>query len=353
MSAIIAHRVPLPTGQRSQLPRDAAATLRRVSDPVVVLGAGMAGLSAARDLRQAGYDVVVVDKGRSVGGRLATRRIGAATLDHGAQFFTVRERSLADLVAGSDAAGGPIVEWCRGFGPGGDGYPRYAATGGMNALAKWLAVGLDCRVGVRIDSMAAAHGSWLIHHADGHLTARAVVATPPIPQTLALLEAGGTTLPEGLAADLAAVRWYPTLAALVVLDSPSAVPEPGGVQLDGATQFAFVADNHQKGISEIPALTLHATHEVSGYRWDDPPAAVLDDLVRWARPWLGGAAVVDAQLKRWRYAGPVEPWPDPTLVVEVDGAPLALAGDAFAGPKVEGAHTSGRAAAAALVELLG
>ena len=35
-------------------------------------------------------DVRIVDKGRSVGGRLATRRIGEARLDHGAQFFTVR-----------------------------------------------------------------------------------------------------------------------------------------------------------------------------------------------------------------------------------------------------------------------
>ncbi len=52
------------------------------------------GLVAARRLSDArlggGADVVIVDKGRSVGGRLATRRIGSATVDHGAQFFTVR-----------------------------------------------------------------------------------------------------------------------------------------------------------------------------------------------------------------------------------------------------------------------
>ena len=42
---------------------------------VVVVGAGVAGLTAARSLA-AFSDVVVVDKGRGVGGRLATRRIG-------------------------------------------------------------------------------------------------------------------------------------------------------------------------------------------------------------------------------------------------------------------------------------
>ena len=58
---------------------------------VVVIGAGIAGLLAAQQLHSTGHEVTVLDKGKSPGGRLATRRIGAATLDHGAQFFTVRD----------------------------------------------------------------------------------------------------------------------------------------------------------------------------------------------------------------------------------------------------------------------
>jgi predicted NAD/FAD-dependent oxidoreductase len=57
---------------------------------VVIVGAGLSGLVAANELQAAGVEVAVVDKARSPGGRLATRRIGGATLDHGAQFFTVR-----------------------------------------------------------------------------------------------------------------------------------------------------------------------------------------------------------------------------------------------------------------------
>jgi len=52
---------------------------------VVVIGAGLAGLMSAQQLQESGHDVVVLDKGKSPGGRLATRRIGDATLDHGAQ----------------------------------------------------------------------------------------------------------------------------------------------------------------------------------------------------------------------------------------------------------------------------
>lgn len=58
---------------------------------VLVIGAGMAGLTAAMALRRAGRSVHVLDKGRGVGGRMASRRIGDATFDHGAQFITARD----------------------------------------------------------------------------------------------------------------------------------------------------------------------------------------------------------------------------------------------------------------------
>ena len=59
------------------------------------------------------YEVVVLDKGRGVGGRMATRRIGEATLDHGAQFFTTHTAEFASVVAGWVAAG-VAVPWFAG-----------------------------------------------------------------------------------------------------------------------------------------------------------------------------------------------------------------------------------------------
>jgi len=81
-----------------------------VSNRVVVIGAGLAGLMAAGEIAGHGIDVVVLDKGRGVGGRMATRRIAApngrtALLDHGAQFFTVRHDEFARLVEASHTSG--------------------------------------------------------------------------------------------------------------------------------------------------------------------------------------------------------------------------------------------------------
>ena len=78
---------------------------------IVVVGAGISGLLAARSLHDAGHHVTVVDKGRSVGGRLATRRIDDARLDHGAQFFTVRDESFERIVA-EWIRNGIVHDWC-------------------------------------------------------------------------------------------------------------------------------------------------------------------------------------------------------------------------------------------------
>jgi len=72
---------------------------------VAVIGAGIAGLTAARTLREQGYDVLVVDKARSVGGRTAVRRHHPFEFDHGAQYFTVRDERFARQVRAWQAAG--------------------------------------------------------------------------------------------------------------------------------------------------------------------------------------------------------------------------------------------------------
>ena len=317
---------------------------------VAVVGAGVAGLTAAEQLASRGHVVTVVDKGRSVGGRLATRRIAGATLDHGAQFFTVRTPEFAETVARAGDAG-VVHEWCRGFGPGPDGHARYAGSTGMNGLAKHLAVGLDVSVGTEVESITASPDRWSLVHRGGAIEADALVLTPPVPQSLHLLDAGRTTLDPVLRSRLDRIAYHPTLAVLAVLDRPSAMAPPGGDQLDSGP-FGFVADNQRKGISAVPALTLHADHQLSADRWSDQPAVVLGDLLGLARPWIGSARVVEAQLKRWRFAKPVDPADHEIETTTVEGRALVFAGDAFAGAAIEGAFRSGRAAAAHLASTL-
>ena len=71
----------------------------------IVIGAGISGLAAATELAKAGCRTIVLEKSRGIGGRMATRRVGPAVCDHGAQFFTVRTRAFGATVAEAHAAG--------------------------------------------------------------------------------------------------------------------------------------------------------------------------------------------------------------------------------------------------------
>jgi predicted NAD/FAD-dependent oxidoreductase len=319
---------------------------------VGIVGAGLAGLSAARRLHAAGEQVVLVDKGRGPGGRMATRRIADATVDHGAQFFTARDPVFATLVQDWMTAG-LVREWCRGFDELPDGHPRYVVEGGMNALAKHLATGLDLRspamaFGLRKTGESATPG-WAIKLDDASLIdCDAVVVATPVPQALAIVITGGIDLPV----DLRSIDYDRTLALLVVLDRPAALPPgPGAVQ-HGDDTFSMIVDNERKGISRVPAVTFHANPQWSLAWWERDRAETAAALLLAARPWLGEATVLEHQVKRWRLATPQRLWPDRCWVAPGAVAPLVLAGDAFAGPRVEGAVLSGLAAADAVLAAL-
>lgn len=336
---------------------------------VVVVGAGLSGLVAARELADGGADVTVVDKGRSVGGRLATRRIGNARLDHGAQFFTVRSASFQRRV--DDWRDRGLVEvWTHGF-DGDDGHPRYVGVDGMNSIAKALATGLadgcvetsTLAFGLREGTPDHGH-RWELVIDDGSVRpADAVIFTAPLPQTFALLADVGMwdsrdqatderhdriveRLGIDLDRDLFGTDYDRTICLLATVDGETAVPPPGGVQ-DADDVFSFIGDNRAKGVSTTGAVTFHANADWSDDHWDDTSDELLGALRTAAAPWLGEATLVETQLKKWRFATPRDIWPDPCWTT-AEGT-IVVAGDAFAGPRVEGAHDSGLAAARVLV----
>ena len=310
---------------------------------ITVVGAGLSGLMAARSLASRGHSVIVLDKGRGVGGRLATRRIGEAVFDHGAQFFTVRDPKFQALVDGWLAAG-VVRVWCHGFGAEQDGYPRYVGSAGMTSIAKHLAMGLDVRTSSLVFSvLPAANGGWTTTLDTGEaFDSDAVILTAPIPQSFGFAFTGGVEFPE----ELRTIDYDRTLGLLVALDGSPAIPSPGALQNpDGV--FSFVGDNQAKGISPVPAVTFHANPQWSAEHWDTPHDEAEELLRSAAAAYLGNASILASNFKRWRFATPQRNWPD--RFWSNDAGNMVVAGDAFAGPRVEGAALSGLAAADAVL----
>ncbi|MBT8196939.1 MAG: FAD-dependent oxidoreductase [Acidimicrobiia bacterium] len=317
---------------------------------VVVIGAGMSGLTAARHLAEAGLRAVVLDKGRAVGGRMATRRIDKATFDHGAQHISVRTEPFARVMEHLVARGTARV-WLRTSSlthPERGIEERYAGEGGMRRIPEDLARGLDVTMAATVEALDITERR-VRAIADGRVIAEgdAVVLTPPVPQVVALLAASGVDDP--VLGDLEKVEYDATLAVMATLDGPSGVPD--GHLAPSRGDVAWIADNHHKQVSAVPALTIHSSPEFAAAHLDGDARDWVPLLLDAARPHHEGT-VIEAVPHRWRYSQPRQVRDDGAVVIDA-AVPVVLAGEVFAGARVEGAFRSGVAAAELLSARLG
>ncbi len=333
----------------------------------IVIGAGLAGLSAARTLTGLGWSVTVLEQAQTLGGRATTIGPAGERLDLGAQFFSISQPRLTSLLeAWLDR--GVAVPWCPGVPllgqPGGeDGRPRYRCPGGISALATALADNQSVLTGATVTRCVAAAKRWAVYGvvqgAVQQWQADALVMTPPVPVALELLKAGTQERPltPALAERLGAVRY--TSCVSLVLEYPSAtscaVPGPGIMRVQDDGPFYILASQRAKGLRLAgETVVLHTRGPWADAHRQRTDAELLAELVPAATALLGrletGAwtAPASTRLVHWPHNIPVETIGNPTVVTDL-GAPLAFAGDAFGDrPRIEGSLLSGMAAAEAL-----
>ncbi len=313
-----------------------------------IVGAGIAGLTAARRLRNRGIDAVVVEREDFVGGRMSTRRFAGGVFDDGAQFFTVKDPRFGAMVDRWITAG-VVTDWfhshlIRGGESAPDGYPRYCGIKGMRAITEHLAQGLDLRTGFAVSEVKREKHGWELTAEGGRkVKGVALLLTAPIPESLALLETGGVELGDNPLSSLQAVEYTPCITVLAAIDGPSGLTEWGGLRISGE-YIDWIADNRRKGISpDVWAITIQAMPEFSREHWDDDDEQVAGLLLDNAKA-LILAEVREAKVFRWNLSKPLNPHPDPFVSASED--PLCLlAGDGFRGHRVEGAVMSGLDAA--------
>lgn len=310
-----------------------------------VVGAGIAGLSAAIELRNQGHNVVVFERAPGPGGRAATRRVegiempkaarGASlAFDHGAQYLTARDPRFQQVVDGwlrnriIAKWDGRIVSFdSEGWEDLATATDRYVGIPGMNAIAVAMADGLDVRYGHRIESIEALLGEF-----DRVIVAVAAEHAKPLVAHI-----------PTLAAALAPVVTRPCWAVLAAFEEP--VPARFDAAFVHGSPLGWLARNQSKPKREwkVDAWVLHATTSWSRAHDNDDPEMVgsflmeaFHDLVPKGLP-----RAFYASAHRWRYAVA-----DPPLAVgAIHHGQITLCGDWCLGTRIEDAFLSGLAAA--------
>jgi len=305
---------------------------------LLVLGSGIAGLAAARLAEDDGKRVLVIDKGRRLGGRVSTRRQDGFVFNHGAQFVTAKGTGFASLLAKAKTAGN-IKDWqiC-------DDKIVQIGTPSMRDLPQFMATGLMVRQQTEITEIAH-HGGHIgfFDKDDLVATGRQAIITAPAAQTTKLL----ADIYPDLAATAGLASYDPCWTIMLGLESNHGLgtaplrDQAAGIAL-GVPEFT--RSNQQSG-AVAPALTIQATGAWSQQHLQNDPQMVIESLCQiWQN--LSGkplGKIITSAAHRWLYAKVTTAAPNDAPRLSHDGK-LAIAGDWLGGPRVEQAFDSGQQA---------
>ncbi|MBO3275018.1 NAD(P)/FAD-dependent oxidoreductase [Pseudomonas schmalbachii] len=327
-----------------------------MSAPIAIIGTGIAGLSAAHALRNAGQNVQLFDKGHGSGGRMASKRSEAGVLDLGAQYFTARDRRFLDAVQkwrdeGWVADWDPdLYEYRDGrLSPSPDEQPRWVGTPRMSAITRALLQDLTATFCCRITEVYRGEEHWQLQDSEGktHGPFSHVLIATPAPQAAALL----ASAPK-LAAAAASIAMEPTWAVALGFREPLATPVQGCFVQEGP--LSWLASNRSKPgrDGQMDTWVLHATSSWSRQHVDLPKEQVCETL-RGTFAEMIGCAVPEPDFSlahRWLYARPSEAHQIGALAD--GGLGIYACGDWCLSGRVEGAWLSGLEAARRLLEHL-
>ena len=323
--------------------------LSMIETDILVIGAGLAGLTLARELSALGNKVLLLEKSRSPGGRLSTRRSDFGGFDHGAQYLTSRTAGFTSLL-NQFSQSDELAPW----NPAGKDSTRpwWVGTPGMSTLGKAMAHDLDIEYDTRITGIVKQDRQFLIHTENrsgagpDYLAAR-VVAAIPAPQALELL-----TPVDPAFVQLKNVVMAPCWSAMLAFEA-GLTDIQDLIRGQKSDVLSLIARNGSKPARTGETFVLHATPQWSREHIESERGAVKSAMLSAMRQQTGlGGNLPDPshfEVHRWLYALVETPLDEPFLANTENT--LFACGDWCIGGRAEAAHQSGQALARHIMSL--
>lgn len=316
---------------------------------VAVIGAGMAGAACAMRLQQQGMSVQLFDKGRSIGGRMTSKKHSDGYVDMGAQYFTARHPDFIHQVSAWRHEGvvepwsGAMYRYQHGvLERSSDQQLRFIGVPAMQSpLKAWLAA-VNVQLSCHINTIHFQHG-WQLQSLGGEAFGPFdyLVLALPASQSMALLD-DISPLATQIAADVLQPSW----AVNIVLSEPTGHKAGGVFIKDKSLPISWVSRQSSKpGRLASESWLLHFTPEFSRQHLD----MASQDLTTMAITLLSQVlstpiTPLSVICHRWLYA---QQNPDTAIsgILDDPARALIVCGDWTLGGRVENAFLSGREAA--------
>lgn len=319
--------------------------MNNIIKDTIIIGAGLSGLITAKKLLDLDLgSVLVLEKSRGIGGRMATRRTLETRFDHGAQFYRVK----ADISEFHQlwSKVGLSHQWF--VSSKGD---HWCAKSGMTSLAKELAVHVEFQLEkqVHLIKFNSEDKIWILISDKGEeWFCRQLIVSAPTPQTLQLFERSNLMeqIEPNTQKELQKLSYSKALIALVTLKDDITINDHGYEEFIHGDFFSL-SDQKIKGISTIPAITITMSPSFSENSFDLPDDQSLAEIIKKFLQRYPHASIIGSELKKWRYCQATHTFKD--LYAEVLPN-LFLIGDAFGGSSLLGAVRSAEALVEAFLD---
>ncbi len=307
------------------------------SSKTAIIGAGMAGITAARTLTAAGQPVQIFEKSRGSGGRLASKSSEMGRVNLGTQAFNTDNALFLEELQSWQQAG--WVKRCTAENTHWLGAPY------MSALTRNLLGEIPALFACEIRELSHSNKGWLLHDQYGqeHGPFQQLIMAIPAPQAEVLLS---NCVPE-LAEQAASVVMQP--AWMVALGFKKPITLPSDLAHLNNSTIAEVIHTPQSADHPMQTLMLRASVEWSTEHLEDQHGQVIDTLTQALTTLLGTPLpqADSAFAHRWRYA--LGALPEPYTLLADPQRGLYVAGDWCGHGDVQSAWKSGQQAAQQLL----
>lgn len=323
-----------------------------------IVGASISGLIAGKRLADAGHNVTVIEKNRTIGGRLSTIELDDCLLDFGLTHFEANTHTFKSFLRDFETDG-VVKEWTDEFGlydgteiynvdPNSDPNPKFIGANGIQSIAeklgRWVDIKSEEKAGglTYIGADRSKKRSWMINLTDISVFEcdAVILATPAVEAYGVIQTAQNKTATRRIIRHIDEVRYDGTISLAVTFDHE--LPEWEGIKCENRT-IRWISNESSKQNTKKAALVIQSTHEFFRKHAQTSDEKVkqllLNEAANIIDPWVHQSK--STYIHRWKYFEARNPINEYFMELEMEEAPLALIGDYLGGNTVENAFVSG------------